>query len=224
MGCEFWSGVISAAIVGFITLLGVYKTLKGQEERDEKRRKDRNKAVKKAFYQELNTLWEKLIKPVEPFWVEYEETRFLDFRSFLSPDYLTIYRSNANHIGHIDDPELRDKIVNVYILLQALIDGFKVNTEFLSEYNEADDRYNETIAKQTNPSAYQSQSLSVKYGTEAAGFEALRDHALQKLKGYAPELKKQYDDFADSIEELLDMLEKDILKQELPKPKWSWEQ
>lgn len=224
MKSGFLPSVISALIVGVITLVGVYKTIHGQEERDEKRRKDRNKAVKKALYQELKTLWEKLIESVKDFWVEYEETGFLDFRSFLSPDYLTIYHSNADHIGHIEDPKLRDKIVNVYILLQALIDGYKLNTEFLCEYNEAEDRYNETIAKQTNPAAYSSQSLSVKYGTEAAGFEALRDHALQKLKNYAPELKEQHDDFADLIEELLDMLEKDISKEEPAKPKWSWEQ
>ena len=223
MGPGVWPSVIGALIVGVITLVGVYETIRGQEERDEKRRKDRNKAVKKALYQELNTLWEKLIESVKDFWVEYKEIEFLDFRSFLSPDYLTIYRSNADHIGHIEDPELRDEIVNVYILFQALIDAYKLNTEFLCEYNEAEDRYNETIAKQKNPAAYKSQSLSVKYGTEAAGFEALRDHALQKLKRYAPELKEQHDNFADLIKDLLDMLEKDILKEELPKPKWHWE-
>ena len=224
MESGLWPSVISALIVGVITLVGVYETIQGQEKRDEKRRKDTNKAVKRALYQELYSLWKELRESVEGPWEKYEEGSFLDFHSFLSPDYLIVYRSNADHIGYIDDPELRDKIVNVYILFQALIDGYKLNTEFLCEYNEAEDRYNETIAKQTNPAAYSSQSLSVKYGAEAAGFEASMDNAMQKLERHAPGLKERQDSFADLIEELLNMLGKDISKEELTKPKRSWEQ
>lgn len=224
MGSELLPSVVSAAIVGFLTLLGVRKTIQGQEERDEKRRKDRNQAVKRALYQELSLLWKELSESVKDFWMEYEQKGFLDFRSFLSPDYLTIYRSNANHIGHIDDPELRDKIVEAYVLLQALIDAYKLNTEFLCEYNEADDRYNETMAKHAD-AIDKSDIIAVeKYSIEATGFEALRGKSLRQLKRYAPELKEQHDNFADLIEDLLDILGKDLLKEELTKPKWPWEQ
>lgn len=212
MGSGLWPSVISALIVGVITLVGVYETIHGQEKRDEKRRKDTNKAVKRALLQELDTIWKDLSESVESFWEEYEQRKFLDFRSFLSPDYLTIYRSNADHIGHIDDPELRDNIVKVYLRLHFLMDAYNLNTEFLNEYIKAEDSHEEATVRQRHPAAQNSPQHRIQSAIEAAGFEALMDNALKKLKKYAPSLKEQHDDFADSIEELLDMLEKDISK------------
>ena len=223
MESGLWPSVISALIVGVITLLGVYETIHGQEKGDERRRKDTNKAVKRALRQELDTIWKDLSESVESFWEEYEQRKFLDFRSFLSRDYLTIYRSNADHIGHIDDPELRDNIVKVYLRLQFLIDAYNLNTEFLKEYLKAEDSYKEATVKGAHQATQRSPQHMIQYAAEAAGFEASMDKALRQLKRYAPDLKEQHEDFADLIGELLDMLEKDI-SVELTKPKWPWEQ
>ena len=145
MGCELLSNHTTALIAGGFGVLGVCVGFLVDYWIDRWRQWEIIQAVKQAFYQELNTFWGQLSEEVEDFWIEYEETKetggYFDYFSRFPPDYFTIYRSNANYLGQIDDSELRAKIIKVYMLLQALMQAYGTNTEFLREYIEVRDRY-----------------------------------------------------------------------------------
>ena len=163
---------------------------------------------------------------MEDLWIEYEKEKekgnqpYLNYFLKIPTDFFTIYRSNANYLGQIDDSKLRTKIIKVYMLLEALMYGYRTNTEYLSEYIEIRDKCEKERAKFL---AVVGQNME-KYGrnfAEVQGLEALVNKSLRQLVWYAVELKKAHDDFTEKIEDLLEDLRK-----ELPQPRTErfWEQ
>lgn len=175
-------------------------------------------AVKQAFYTELNTFWGQLSEEVEDSWIEYEQEKekgnqaYLNYFLKVPPDFFTIYRSNANYFGQIDDSELRAKIIKVYMLLEALMHGYRTNTEYLREYIEIRDKHEKERAKFLAVVGQNMEKYSQNFA-EVQGIEALANKSLQQLTRYAVELKEAHDDFTEKIEDLLEDLRK-----ELPKP------
>lgn len=141
MECEtfFPPAVIGGLIVGIFALTGVFLTHIAQNRRDKKRQQEVIQGVLQAIYEELSQFWERQTKDTERFW-EISEGKIL-FNAHFEPvvNNFIIYNSNANYIGQIPDSELRRKIVRVYMLLDILISGHKMNNRLLYEYYEATD-------------------------------------------------------------------------------------
>ncbi len=209
-------GQTNELITGLFTLGGVIlgsgMTFLGQYLLD----KRRIQGVLHALYEELNSFWKQLKGEVDPYWKMFERgaVKHFDCRLSLSPDYITIYRSNANFIGQIGDLELRHKIVEVYMLLQALMQGYAINTKFLYEYLEVKDRHEEVVAKREDAVAKRDEVEANKNAIEANGIKILVENSMRQLRIYAPQLKKEHDDFAKLVEKLLKML-----KEKLPQQK-----
>ncbi len=136
-------GVVSALIAGFFTISAVFITFRRQEKRDKGRRQEIIRGVLKAICEELNTIYYQLnSSKIEDAWKKFENgTEQFFWCNFPVPqDYLIIYRSNANLIGQIEKPSyLQCEIVNNYMLLQSLMERYKTNNIFLSQYEEAGD-------------------------------------------------------------------------------------
>ena len=212
MGCELSESNISALIAAISALVGVVIGILGEHQLNAMRQRKIVRGVKQAFYEELNSFWKKLKKAVDFSWKDFDQKKieYFDCPLSLSPDYLTIYRSNANYIGQIDDLELRGKIVNVYMTLQALMQGYETNTKYFYEYKELIDRHEEVKAQYIMPLRGVGATEARRNIMETKGLEVLIDKSLRQLKGYAPELKKIHKEYTDLIEDLLEELRKDL--------------
>ena len=172
-------------------------------------------AVKQAFYTELNTFWGQLSEEVEDSWIEHEQEKekgnqaYLNYFLKVPPDFFTIYRSNANSLGQINDSELRAKIIKVYMLLEALMHGYRTNTEYLHEYIEIKNEFEKEKDEFLTVVGWNME----KYGpniVKVQGIEALVNKSLLRLTRYAGELKEAHDDCTEKIEDLLEDLRKEL--------------
>ena len=55
-------------------------------------------------------------------------------RLALSQDYFTVFGANAGHLGRID-PETAKAIISLYQTLKALIEGFRINNDYIQMYD-----------------------------------------------------------------------------------------
>ena len=113
------------------------QTFQGQEQRDKKRQQETIQGVLQAINEELNILWELYIKNFGVYLEEVKKGGIFDVPVSISQDYFTIYRSNANLIGQIENSDLRRKVVKVYTLLQAMLDCYQINSIRLGKYQTA---------------------------------------------------------------------------------------
>ena len=192
----------------------MYLTLQGQRQQDKGRQKEIIRGVLQAIYEELDSFWEQLNEEVDFYWEIFDWEMFgqrkikhFDCRLSLSPDYITIYRSNANLIGQIEELKLRRKIVKAYMLLQSLMVGYGINTELLREYVKARNRLREAIAKRKEAEDKGDEVEARRNEIEAKGSEELLKGFCFELESYAPKLREVHYDSKKFTKELLDMLE-----------------
>ena len=180
-------GVISGLIVGVFAILGVFLTHTVQNRRDKKRQREIIQGVLQAVYDELSILYMHFNSPiVESSWkrfkYEEEERKFFDSVLPVSQDHLITYRSNANLIGQIKDPDLRRKIVQTYMILQVLLESYIINNKLLNQYAEAESKKEVELV---------------------AGLD-------RHLQAIAPMLEKWHNLFKELTEKLLEMLKKEL--------------
>ncbi len=194
------SGLMGSVVVGLITLLGVYLTLRGQRQLDKSRQEEIVEGVLQALYEELDILWERLNELVKDDWEKYEEEKIKGKKAIFScnlpirKDYFTVYNSNANLIGQVNKPpDLRRKIVKVYTLFGALIEGYRKNTELLQKREEIRIRWREAQTKGDTG--------------EVTVNDMLYEECSSSLRVIAPKLKERHDEFGNLIEDLLKVLE-----------------
>lgn len=184
MECQLSSSVIGGLIAGGFAILAVYVAFGKQNERDEKRQQEIIQGVLQAFYEELGEVWDQYVEMTGDFWEKFQKGKgeVLYLRISVSPDYLVIYRSNANLIGQIKDSELRRKIVRVYALLQSLVECYKINSDLVAQREKAIFDKNQELV----------------------------DDTYIQLQSYALKLKEDHDRFRGLIEDLFKMLEKEL--------------
>lgn len=191
---------MGSVVVGLITLLGVYLTLRGQRQLDKDHQEEIVNGVLQALYEELDILWERLNELVEDDWKKYEEEKRRERKAIffcnlpIRKDYFTVYNSNANLIGQINKPpDLRRKIVKVYTLFGALIEGYRRNTALLDKREEIRIRWKEAQTKGDT--------------AEVTVNDMLYQECSSSLRVMAPKLKERHDQFGDLIGDLLEALE-----------------
>lgn len=207
MECGFWSSIFAGVITGGFAILAVHETFRKQNQRDDRRQQERIQGVLQAFYKELNTLWVPFEEGLASYWEEYDkrkgEDKFVDYWSFLSPDYLTMYSANASLIPQIKVPkellyksglqselDLQRDIVEVYAFLQALIDGYRHNNRLIDQLEKA--QYDRALYGGAIPDENEKVIKVFK----------------KKLRDYAPVLRKNHEGIKTKVENLLEILRK----------------
>ena len=127
-------------------------------------------------------------RDVKKVWEEIKYRRKDFFTAFypIPLDYLIIYRSNANHIGQIENSSLRGNIVSNYMMLQSLMERYRTNNSFLSRYHDAKDK----------------------------GEVALCLNLSFSLKNITKTLREEYDTFKNSTQALFKELEEELARLE----------
>ena len=140
-------GTIIGAVIGFIgALVGGRMAKKGaleatkQEHENAKIlqdniRKQTVNSILQAIYDEIHTLWERYMWGIGNELERLPEGELLGIFYPITQEYFTIYNSNALYIGSIDDHELRKAIVITYMKAKSLIDSYKMNNDYLQNYN-----------------------------------------------------------------------------------------
>ncbi len=55
----------------------------------------------------------------------------------IAEDYFTVFRENADHIGHVPNVALRTAIIECYTLTKSLIDTYRFNNELVGNHEAA---------------------------------------------------------------------------------------
>ena len=162
----------------------VSETLKGQEQRDKERQREIIQGVLQAVYEELSAFQERYNKTIVPVWKQIEKDKSNGFFGIflISPDCFIVYRSNANLVGQIENPpNLRRKIVKVYMELVGLSKSYEANNMFFEKYEEA----------------------------KASGDKKTANELYSTLQTYGPLLKKDHENSMKLIEDILKILKKE---------------
>ena len=195
--------IVGAIIIGTFALIGIELTDTAHKRRDRKHQLKIIQGVLHAVQAELKEIYSVLDRrDVKKLWGEVKNAEKSFFSAFypVPLDYLIIYRSNANHIGQIENSYLRDKIVTTYMELQSLMERYKANNSLLGRYYDAEDKGKTNL------------SLNLFF-------------QLQNITGT---LQEEYDKFKSSTDDLSEKLEKELarLEKELTEPSSErfWEQ
>lgn len=125
----------------------------------------------------------------------------LQLRYDLRQQYFTVYDSNAQFLGHIENDELRSAIVRAYTLFKRLIDVHLLN-------NDLRERHNEVIkSRGADP-----------YGYAWRQFNESVQRAFDEWQEFGGEVKKAYLETKNSVADLLKLLDKSALPEEQSSP------
>jgi len=148
-----------------------------------------------AIKAEVETIWNGYEVEVGHLVESLKPGEGLAVRYKLRQQYFTVYDSNTQYLGHVEDDQLRTAIIKTYTLAKGLIDSHLVNNDLL---------------------AYHRQMERVNLGPTAlfaAGVEGFKQKALNEWKTFGPEVKTAYQQTKESVELLLHLLnESDVLK------------
>lgn len=103
----------------------------------------------------------------------------------LRQQYFTVYDSNAQYLGHVEDDQLRAAIVRTYTLAKGLIDTHLVNNDLLVQYE--------------NISGFDVSSYS-------AIIQQNQQNTIRRWKAFGTEIKTAYNLTKESVTLLLDLL------------------
>lgn len=188
LASAFIGAVGGGVVTGSFALLAAHASHINDIRRDEKRRDESVKGVLQALHNEIETLWHRYAESVgnhiaalpegEPFAIYYGADQ----------NYFTIYNSNANLIGQINDGDLRKSIVTTYTQAKALLDSYQMNNHLLGEW--------ETLhwAIQEKP---ENGNMSMRAAS-----------AHKVLVEYAQSLKASHEELEVSVQDLLHRLHK----------------
>lgn len=130
------SGLIGAVVGGLMTMRAGSKSAKQQF--------DYSRALQNEAEREATRRFLLAIKAeVETVWTGYEhevghrvhalEAGFgLDVTYRLRQQYFTVYDSNAQYLGHVENDELRSAIVRTYTLAKGLIDSHLLDNDYFN--------------------------------------------------------------------------------------------
>lgn len=89
----------------------------------EKEKKDFENAVVSAIYEELIGLYNCYNKDFQTAILDIPDNEYMITTFTVTQDFFTIYHNNASNIGKIKNHEIRNSIVQIYILLKKLIEN-----------------------------------------------------------------------------------------------------
>lgn len=130
----FLPGMAGALIGGLFTLLAGYSARREERAREVRREEKEVQNLLDALGVELGTLWMFHMKRIGAIVENLADGGALEFYYPLTQDYFTVYNMNADKIGLVKDPQLREAIVVCYNKCKKIVDGFKYNNELYLDY------------------------------------------------------------------------------------------
>ena len=115
---------IAAALISTLVSLAV---LTGQNlinwlfKKNEK--KDFENAVVSAIYEELSCLYNNYSEQFDKAFLNTKDDEYIRTTFTITQDFFTIYHNNSQNIGRIKSAEIRNSIVQIYILLKRLVEN-----------------------------------------------------------------------------------------------------
>lgn len=85
---------------------------------------------------ELEAVWKKYEETGGNALLETREDQFFSGYYTLTGNYFDVYSNNTSLIGHIEDEELRQRIIRVYTDFKGLVDSYKTNNDLLERLEE----------------------------------------------------------------------------------------
>ena len=130
---------IVAGVVGSaLTIIAMLLSLSRQQKAAEQKERGRFNSLLQAIQSELTIIWtgyyENVGKEIEklsedqPFLIHYP----------MGKNFFTVYDSNASLIGYLEDGELRNMIINAYVISKCMIDLLHRNNDLLQLYQKAE--------------------------------------------------------------------------------------
>lgn len=189
---ELLSAFFGALVGGGFTLAGTLLT----DYNNNKAAKEQEKNLIKMLKHSLHTELVNLKSLLEMEFKESLESKADIFGStcVISQDYFTVYHSNSILVGKLDE-EIRNKVINVYILAKYFIDAIKGNTANICEYN----KYNEMNEVDAGCNDKQKKHI---YKSAVSEYDSLKHYKTNIL---LPTYKK----IIEGIDELLPLLNGD---------------
>lgn len=183
--------IVGSMLGGLFALIGGFFSNQLEIWRENEKEKRELKAVLQGFHSELKTLWERYMDSVG-----FEIENLPDNKPWLkywpiTHDYFILFNSNASKVGKIEDQELREKIIFVYIRAKGIVDSFKMNNEL----NQKVENLEFTIAQLGNGPLQSQANVSKKA-------------YIQSMVKYADTIKFQHFELKKALDELLPKLKK----------------
>ena len=197
------SGIVGAVVGGFIAAFSTMwaagrstkqafnysRTLQDEAEQEATRR------LLLAIKAEVETIWAGYQLEVGRHIERLKAGEGLDLIYKLRQHYFTVYDSNAQYRGHVEDDELRAAIVRTYTLAKGLIDTHLVNNDLLFQYNNV-------------------AGLDLK--TYSAVLQQNQQNATQRWKAFGAEIRTAYQQTKESVSLLLHLLSQSGLLEREP--------
>lgn len=133
----FVGAIIGAVIGGGASLLGTWLTLRSQRLQAADDARSLIKATLQAIHVEVRTVHRLYELTMTVRIEQLAEGQPLQIHYPIAEDYFTVFRENANHIGHVPDVELRSAIIECYALTKSLIDTYRFNNQLVEEHEAA---------------------------------------------------------------------------------------
>lgn len=125
--------LVGGGLTGFFTLRAADKSHKDSLDLQKQNQKKLIKGFLQAVHDEIETLWDTYQTGIGVQLEVLQEGYALLVYYPVTQDYFTVYSSNGFLIGHVEDPDLRKLIVQVYSKSRGLIDSYKMNNEMLGK-------------------------------------------------------------------------------------------
>jgi len=158
------------------------RSLQSEAEREETRR------FLLAIKTEVETIWNGYQLEVGHMVDALKPGQGLNLVYKLRQQYFTVYDSNAQYLGHVEDDQLRTAIVRTYTLAKGLVDTHLVNNDLLAHHN---------------------QMAQVNLGGASvmrAGAQGFINKALTEWQTFGGEVKTAYMQTKESVDLLLRLL------------------
>jgi hypothetical protein len=192
------SGLIGAVVGGFIAAASTIWAAAWSAKRSfaysrtlqDEAQKETTRRLLLAIKAEVETIWAGYQLEVGRHIEAMEAGDGLNLIYKLRQHYFTVYDSNAQYLGHIDDDELRAAIVRTYTLAKGLVDTHLVNNDLLTQYNAV---------------------AGLDLRTYSGVIQQNQQNSLQRWKAFGIEMKSAYQQTKESVEKLLQLLDQSEL-------------
>jgi hypothetical protein len=143
-----------------------------------------------AIKAEVETVWTSYQAEVGYLVEQLQSGEGLEVTCKLRQQYFTVYNSNAQFLGHVEDDELRAAIVRTYTFAKGLIDSHLINNNLLQQYR---------AISGLNVSSYSSI------------IQQNQQNTIRQRKAFGSEVKKAYQQTKESIGVLLELMRRSEL-------------
>ncbi len=131
---ETSAAILGGLVTGLFAVLTMLVSLRRSDSRRKAEEKQSIHNFIQSIHDEIESVLERYQNAVGAKLQSLEQSHpFLLFYP-VNSEYFTVYKSNANLIGKIQDHDLRKQIIQTYIIGQGLIDSFRMNNQLLTKH------------------------------------------------------------------------------------------